>query len=410
MIRRSSYWTAFVVAAMMAAGGCENRVEYVPPPPAKVTVAKPIQRPVQEYFEAPGRTRAVQMVEIRARVGGYLEKILFKDGDLVEEGQLLFVIDKAPYEAALASAEAAVEKAKAQLRLSEQQLQRTRSLVNRQAATQSDLDVVESERASAAAEVASAEAALKQAKLNLDYAEIHAPFSGRMGRHLIDVGNLVQAESTLLSTLESVDPIHVYFNISESDLLRFREMQRSGALKISDSDTIVIEMALGDGAEFAFKGTLDFREFGIDPSTGTTERRAVFPNKEGLLIPGLFVRIRAAVGEPRDRLIVEERAVGADQRGEYLLVIDDNNVVQYRPVKLGILEDGMRAIESGLNADERVVVNGLQRARPGVEVNPEIVEMGAYLQRLEESASVKEFKEDRAVLASGDPATSDKER
>lgn len=396
---------AIIWVALAASIGCEQRAEYVEPPPPKVTVATPIERAVQEYFQAPGQTRAAQRVEIRARVGGYLEKILFKDGDRVEEGQLLFVIDKAPYEAALASAEAAVQKAKAQLRLSEQQLQRTRSLVSRQASAPSDLDIDEAERASAAAEVASAEAALRQAKLNLDYAEIHAPFAGRMGRRLIDTGNLVQAETTLLSTLESIDPIHAYFNVSESDLLRFREMQRQGLLKIGDDDALVIELALGDSGVFEFQGTLDYREFGIDPATGTTERRAIFSNEDGRLIPGLFVRIRVAVGDPQDRLLVEERAVSADQRGEYLLVVDEKNVVQYRPVKLGLHEGGLRAIEHGLHPNDRVVVNGLQRARPGSVVNPELVEMGAYLKELEAKEPTAPSGESRNESKdSGEPA------
>ena len=353
------------------------------------------RRPVQEYFEAPGQTRAVKRVELRARVEGYLKEIGFQDGELVKEGQLLFVIDQAPYQAEMASADATLAKAQAQLRLSDQQLKRTQSLAAREATTESNLDVQEAEQASAVADVALAEAARQQAELNLNYTDIHAPFSGRMGRHLIDVGNLVQSETTLLATLESVDPIDAYFTVSETDLLHFREMQREGKLKISEVDPITIELALGDTGDFAFIGTLDFREFGIDPGTGTTQRRAVFPNADGQLIPGLFVRLRAAVGEPQERLLVEDRAVGSDQRGEYLLVVDDKNVVQYRPVKLGLLQDGIRAIESGLHAEDRVIVNGLQRARPGAEVTPELVEMGAYLKETEseDAPSAEECEE-----------------
>jgi RND family efflux transporter MFP subunit len=330
----------------------------------------------------------VSLVELRARVDGYLKEIHFQDGELVEKGDLLFVIDQAPYEAALASANAALAKAKAQLRLSEQQLARTQLLAARQATTEGTLDIQEAERASAAADLALAEAALQQAQLNLDYTEIHAPFAGRMGRHLVDVGNLVQSGVTLLGSLESVDPIHAYFNVSESDLLRFRNMQRNGTLKRTESDPIPIELALGDTGEFAYSGMLDFREFGIDPETGTTQRRAVFANADGQLIPGLFVRIRATVGEPQERLLVEERAISSDQRGEYLLLIDDQHVVQYRPVKLGLQKNGLRAIESGLNPHDRVIINGLQRARPGSEVTPELAEMGAYLQDAEHDSRV----------------------
>ncbi len=311
---------------------------------------------------------------------GYLQEIHFKDGELVEEGELLFVVDKAPYKAELASADATLAKASAQLRLSEQQLERARSLAARQVTTESTLEIQEAEVATAGADVALAEAAQQQARLNLNYTEIRAPFAGRMGRHLVDVGNLVQKETTLLASLESVDPIHAYFTISESELSRFREMQRQGTLKYNEGDPVTIELALGDSREFAFAGTLDYREFGIDPATGTTQRRAVFSNADGQLIPGLFVALRTAVGEPHDRFLVEERAVGFDQRGEYLLIVDDQNIVQYRPVKLGLLKDGMRAIESGLNSGDRVVINGLQRARPGTEVSPDMAEMGASLE------------------------------
>jgi RND family efflux transporter MFP subunit len=368
----------FLMTALFASG-CQERAEFVPPPPPEVTFAVPLQQPVQEYFEAPGQTRAVKVVELRARVEGYLKEIHFQDGELVSEGQLLFVIDQAPYQATLASANATLAKAEAQLQLSEQELKRTQSLAARQVTTESDLDIREAERSSAAADVALAEAALEQAQLNMQFTQIRAPFAGRMGRHLIDVGNLVQKEMTLLTTLESVDPIHAYFNVSESDLLRFREMQRDGTLKITDSDPLPVELALGDAGEFAFTGQLDFREFGINPETGTTQRRAVFPNADGRLIPGLFVRIRVAVGDPVERFLVEERAISSDQRGAYLLVVDDQNVVQYRPVELGLLLNGLRAIESGLNTGERVIVNGLQRARPSAKVTPAEVEMGASL-------------------------------
>ncbi|MFH5803673.1 efflux RND transporter periplasmic adaptor subunit [Alienimonas sp. DA493] len=410
---RSVVWPLLCVTAI----GCGRENEFVPPPPPAVTVATPLERDVTEYFSTTGNTRAAASVHLRARVGGYLEEIHFKDGAIVERGEKLFTLDKRPFEAALAqataklkSAEAAVAEAKAAvpeasarkavttaaLALADRQFRRARQLRERGANTEADLETAAATRQEAAAEVAAADAAeaaaeaavstaeanvqaaradVATAELNLEYTDIKAPIDGRIGRRQVDVGNLVQPEQTLLARVEAVDPIHVYFTLSEADLLRFLEMNRQGTLKISDADPPTIEAALGESGDFAFVGTLDFREFGVDPSTGTTVRRAEFDNDEQRLIPGLFVRIRAAVGEPRPRLLVEERAISADQRGDYLLVVDDKNTVQYRPVTVGPADAGLRVIESGLNPSDRVVVNGLQRARPGAEVAPEPGEM-----------------------------------
>lgn len=294
----------------------------------------------------------------------------------MKEGDVLFVIDQETYIVAVNSAKANLKRAEAQLLLAEQQLARTEVLAREDAATASSLDVQKAERDSKIAEVDAAKAALKDAELNLGYTVITAPFAGRMGRHLVDIGNLIISGQTLLASLESVDPMYAYFTLSESDLLKFLAMQKDGSLKpISEADPIQFELALGETRNFQFVGYLDFRKFGINPGTGTAERRAVFPNKDETLMPGMFVRLRAKLGEPRSYLMVDEEAIGRNQRGDYVLVVNDKNVVEIRSVVLGPVDNGLRAIESGIQEDDRIVVVGLTRARPGNEVNPELVPM-----------------------------------
>lgn len=360
------------LALAWALFACGQRNVFVPPPPPEVTVATPVERPVVDSVEFSGTTRASARVDLRARVNGYLQRIEFEDGQEVQEGDLLFVIDEAPFQAEVQAARANLLKARAALQLQDANLARARRLYREEVTAQQELDVREAERASAAAEVAAAEAALVQAELNLGYAMIRAPISGRIGRHLVDVGNLVQAEQTLLATIERIDPIHAYFYLSERELLRFREMLRANELPDPELHPPVLHLGLTNEPGFPHEGHLDYRELGLDPNTGTVERRGVFPNPDGALVPGLFARIRAPIGEPVPRLLIDERAIGTDQRGDFVLVVNDENTVEYRPVELGIAVDGMRVVASGLRADERIVVNGLQRARPGEEVVPEL--------------------------------------
>lgn len=361
----------FILPGLLALVGCQQKNEFVAPPPPQVTVSLPVEQEVQEYYSTTGQTRASKTVVLRARVSGYLQEIHFRDGDLVEKGQLLYLIDPAPYEAEVASAQAAQEKASAQLLLAEQNLKRTKELAAKKVATANELEIQEAEVATAKADLGAAEARLKEAKLSLSYTKITAPFAGRIGHHMVDIGNLVQIGETTLAKIEATDPVYAYFTISEADLLRFLEMAQKGEIKISEADPLRIELALGDSSDFEFEGKLDFREFGVDPETGTTERRAVFDNTDGGLIPGLFVRVRGKVGDPAKKLLVPEEALGSDQRGDFLRVVNEKNIVEHRAVETGILVDGKRVIESGLNPDDRVVVVGLQRAQPGKEVDPE---------------------------------------
>jgi RND family efflux transporter MFP subunit len=362
--------SGLAVALLFVAGsGCTRTNQYVAPPPPEVAVAQPVTEEVTDYMEFTGTTRAIAMVDLRSRVSGYLQSIEFEDGAYVKEGQLLFVIEPEPFEVALASDKAKLRKAQAALKLAEAEVERTRPLVKRGALAVAELDVKIADRDSAAAEVAMAEAAVAQAELNLRYTRITAPISGRIGRHRVDVGNLVEMQTTMLTTIESIEPIHVYFSVSENDVLRFVEQQTSAGLKPGAETPIYI--GLSERGGFPFEARLDYTELGVDPETGTQQRRGVFPNEDHSLLPGLFVRVRIPLGPPAPQLMVEERAIGADQRGTYVLVVDDKNIVERRSVELGVAHNGNRVVKQGLSAGEWIVVNGLQRARPGAPVNPQ---------------------------------------
>jgi RND family efflux transporter MFP subunit len=367
---RSVGFVAGLAVYLVALAGCGEQNQFIAPPPPEVTVAKPASEEVVEYLEFTGSTRAVEAIRIRARVMGYLKSIEFKDGANVNAGDLLFVIEQEPFEAALASAKANLQKAEAALKLADADIKRTLPLVERKAVTEAELDVKEASRATAEAEVAAAKAAIRTAELNLGYTEVRAPISGRIGRHMVDVGNLIQGEMTQLATLESFDPIHVYFSVSEGDVLRLMELYRDGKIHSLKDNPPPLFLALGNETEYRQEGKLEFADFGVDPATGTQMRRGVFPNADGQLVPGLFVRLRMPLGTPEPQLMVNERAVNADQRGEYVLVVNDKNIVEHRTVKLGTLVDGKYVIKEGVKPDDWIVVNGLQRARPGSEVKP----------------------------------------
>jgi RND family efflux transporter MFP subunit len=359
------------LASIAGQAGCRGKNELKTPLPPKVTVAAPFEQDVVETIEFTGNTRATATVDLRARVSGYLHKIAFQDGAMVKEGDLLFVIEQAPFKSELEAARARLQKAEATSQLAEANLARTTRLAKENASTQQQVDIQIAEKATALADVAAAKVAVEQAQLDLSYTEIRAPISGQIGRHMVDVGNLIQTGNDLLATIQSIDPIFAYFYVSESQVLRFMELIRTSEIPDPTKTPVPLKLGLGNETDFPHPGHLDFRELGVDPTTGTILRRATFENPDRTLIPGLFVRIRAELGSPHPKLLVEERALGADQRGDFLLVVDDKDVVQYRPVKLGIVVGNRRVIEQGVARGERVIVNGLQRARPGAQVVPE---------------------------------------
>jgi RND family efflux transporter MFP subunit len=354
--------------------GCQKANQLVAPPAPKVTAAQPVERPIADTVEFVGTTEPTITVDLRARVGGYLKQILFRDGENVKKGDLLLVIDQAPYQVALEAALAAEQKAVAARELADSQLRRMTPLVGT-AITQEEFDVQSAQVQSAKADVAAAAAAVKKARQDLGYTEIKAPVAGRIGRHLVDVGNLVQAQETPLANIQGIDPIYAKFDVSENDFLRYMEMFRKNQLPDPEKNPPALRLALANEEGFPHEGKLDYRDLTFDSGTGTAMRRAIFPNPGWQIIPGMDVRIQGQVGQPQPKLLVDERAIGTDQRGDYLLVVNDKNVVEYKLVKLGSRVGGMRVIEQGIGKNDWVIVNGLQRARPGATVNPDKTQM-----------------------------------
>jgi RND family efflux transporter MFP subunit len=358
-------------------GGCRPSNQFVPPPPPKVTVALPREEAIADVVEFTGTTKAQATVELRARAEGFLKQINFTEGTTVEAGTVLFVIDKEPYETALSAARAEGERAQAALQLADATLARTLQLLAQNATSRQQLDVDQAQRSTALANLHAAESSVRQAEMNLGYTDVKAPITGRIGRHLIDVGNFVQGEQTVLAVIESIDPIYTYFYVGERDLLRFMQMIRSGTLSDPSAVPPQIKMQLENETEYSHVGRLDFRELGVDPGTGTVLRRAVFDNPEQRLIPGLFARLQAEIGDPMTRLTVERRAIGYDQRGDYLLTVNADNIVEFRLVRLGVTQGDRQVVLEGIGKTDRVIVNGLQRARPGSKVDPQVEAAGA---------------------------------
>ena len=357
------------------------------PPPAApaapiVTVALPIEREVVDHEEFTGRTDAVSRVDIRARVSGYLVKVNFKDGDIVKLGDLLYQIDPRPFQADLDLAKGMVEKLEAEKNLLDIQVDRYRKLAAKSAASQQDVDQYLAQQAENIGALKSARAQVERAQLNLDFTRITAPLTGKISRTLLTAGNLVNADSTLLTTVMSIDPMYAYFNIEEPTLLQILKMKREGVIK-QRLGQVEVRMGLADDVKHAFPltGTLDFANNTVDPQTGTILVRGTFPNpyelpnRPPMLMPGLFVRVRLDMGPPHKTLLVTPRAIGTDQGQKYVYVVDKDDKIAYRRVTLGLVFEGLQAIEGGLKPGERVVVNGLQRVRPGIEVKPEQVDM-----------------------------------
>jgi len=359
------------ISALLLFGCGTGPDTFVQPPPPEVTISLPDKKEITDNLEFTGNTKAVESVEIRARAQGFLERMNFEPGQNVKAGDLLFVIDPRPFQARVDQAEAALKAKEADSQLKQANLKRSQQLLSTASISQLQYEVQVAEEAVARAQVGIAKADLEEARLQLDYSQVKSPINGLVDRNLVDMGTLVGAqEKTLLTTVVNNESVYVHFSISENDLLMLGRSQ--GTHQSTDGShkrQLPCFLALADETDFARKGTIDFVGTQVDPRTGTLLVRATFLNTDGLLLPGLFVKIRVPLRK-REALLVPNLCVGLDQAGRYVLVVNKDNVVEQRQVEIGQQIDEMRVIEKGLTKDEWVITNGMQRARPGSKVTP----------------------------------------
>lgn len=359
----------------------EPEAQAAPPPPT-VTVAKPLVKEMEEWNDFTGQFEPLESVEVRARVSGYLESINFTDGQLVKKGDLLFVIEPRPYELALETSKAQLSQSEAELQLAQAQLDRTAQLRKNDYATKETYDERVSQVAIAAAARDSAMASVNQAQLNLDYTRVTAPVSGRMGRHEVSVGNLVMGgttgSTTLLTTIVSLDPIWLTFNVSEGDGMTYKRLVQKGEIRSARDNMVRVEGQLMDEKTWTLKGTIDFVDNQYNRSSGTIRVRAAFPNPDLFITPGQFGRVRVPMSQLRPTILVPDAAVVTDQSVKVLFTVTADGTVVPKQVELGaVTDDGLRIIRSGITPDDRVIINGLLRARPGAKVTPEDGTIGA---------------------------------
>jgi RND family efflux transporter MFP subunit len=377
---RHSYLLLAAAASALLVSGCARNAAAQPQsaaPLPQVTAAVAISRKVTEFDEFTGRFEAVERVEVRPRVSGYIASVNFVDGNEVKKGDVLFVIDPRPYVAERDKARAQLSQARSQLVLAKSERERATKLLGQHAISQEEFDTRTAGSEQAQANVEAAQAALDAAALNLEFTRVTAPISGRISRALVTSGNFVSNGQTLLTTLVSLDPIYVTYDGDEQAYLKYTKQARQARAGSRDRGNPVI-VGLADENGFPHRGTIVFVDNALDPATGTIRSRALLDNHDRTFTPGLFARIRLLDSAQRDAVLVNDSAIGTDQTVRYVLVVGKGDKVEYRPVQLGPVIDGLRVVQSGLAPGEIVVVNGLQRVRPGVQVQAQRVAMGGH--------------------------------
>lgn len=369
-------FTLAPLALAVLAACARNEAAEAPPAPPTVQAAKVVSKPVTEFDEFTGRFEAVERVELRPRVSGYVTAARFQQGHEVKKGDVLYLIDSRPYQATLRHAQAELARARTQLALARSESERAEKLLAKRAISQEEFDARTSGNEQAAASLQAAEAAVESAALDLSFTEVRAPISGVVGRAEVTAGNLVAAGQTLLTTVVSVDPIYVAFDSNEQAFLKYNALEARGELQSQRNARNPVWAGLADEQGTPHEGALVFLDNELDPDTGTIHARGLFANKDRRFTPGMFARVKLIGSGQYDALLINDSAVGTDQSVKFVLKVGADNKIEYTPVKLGPVIDGLRVVREGLDADDVIVVKGLQMVRPGMPVTPQLVAMG----------------------------------